>query len=157
MHGPDRTIENRDLHDVLATDRQERADQHRPDVLDAVRGEVGQQDGAGRGRGVHHADHGLLRHAPLTAAREREDERAHERRDETRAVRLPGVKLVAEEKRRRGAEGGDLGERDVDEDHLARQYVDAQVGVDAREDQTHEEGRPQERQEIGEHAVGSNP
>ncbi len=76
-----------------------------------------------------------------------------DRREEARAVRLPGVKLVAEQERRGGAEGGDLGQRDVDEDDLARQHVDTQIGVDAREDQAHEERRPQERQEIGEHAA----
>src|SRR5213593_3529139 len=72
----DQPVEDRDLEDLVAVDGQERADEHRPDVLDAVGGAVGQQDGAGRGRGIDDADHRLLRHAPLAAAREREDQRA---------------------------------------------------------------------------------
>jgi len=72
-------------------------------VFHAVRGAVGQQHGTGRGGGVHDADHRLLGHAPLAGPCEREDERAHERREETGRVRLPGVELVAEENAAVGA------------------------------------------------------
>jgi len=115
----------RDILTFLGADGQERADQHRPDVLDAVRGAIGQQHGAGRRRRVDDTDHGLLRDAPLAATGEGQHERADHRREEAGGVGLPGVELVAEEKRRGRAEGGDLGERDVDEDHLAREDVHA--------------------------------
>jgi len=61
------------------------------------------------------------------------------------------VGLPAQEKRRRRAERGDLSQRDVDEDDLAREDVDAEVGVDAREHQAHEEWRPQDREEVAGH------
>jgi hypothetical protein len=67
------------------------------------------------------------------------------------------VELVAKEERRGRAESGDLGKRDVDEDDLPRQHVDAQIGVDAREDETHQERRPQKGQEIAEHAGARRP
>jgi hypothetical protein len=151
MQEADQAIEDRNLHDVTAGHRQQRAHEHRPDVLDAVGGAVRQQDGAGRGGSVHDSDHGLLRHAPLAAARERKHERADHRREEAGAVRLPRVKLVAEQERSGCAERGDLGERDVDEDDLARQHVDAEIRVDSGENQAHEERRPQKSQEVGEH------
>ena len=64
---------------------------------------------------------------------------------------------MAEQERRRRAQGGDLGERDIHEDDLAGQHVDAEVGVDAGEDQTHEERRPQKGQQIAEHASALRP
>src|SRR5512144_3125241 len=72
---------------------------------------------------------------------------------ETRRVRLPRLELVADQECGGGAERGDLGERDVDEDHLARDDVEAQVGMDAGEDQAHEERKPHQVQQLGAHLV----
>ncbi len=64
-------------------------------------------------------------------------------------VRHRRLQGEVEEERRGGPERRDLGEGDVDEHDLAGQHVDAEVRVDAREDQAHEEGRPEQREEIG--------
>ena len=41
------------------------------------------------------------------------------------------------------AEGRDLGQGEIDEDHAALHYVDAQVGVNARQDEARHKGREQ--------------
>src|SRR5439155_1162930 len=92
------------------------------------------------------------RSTPATA-RQREHERPEERGGEAERVRLPRVGLPAQEKRRGGPERRDLSEGDVHEDDLAREDVDAQVRVDAREHQAHQERRPQDREEIADHAT----
>ena len=69
------------------------------------------------------------------------------------AVSSAAAVLVAEHERRRRAEGGDLRERDVNEDDLAGEHVDAEVGVDAGEDQAHEERHPQDAEEIAHRAL----
>ena len=151
MQQADRRIENRDLHDLGPLDGEQAADEHRADVLDAVRRAVGEEHGGcGRDR-VHDTDHRFLRHVPLARAGKREDERAHDGGREPERVRLPGVELEAEEERRGGAQRGDLRERDVDEDDLAREHVHAQVRVDPREHQTHEEWCPEQREQLEEH------
>jgi hypothetical protein len=51
------------------------------------------------------------------------------------------------------AERGDLGERQVDEDHAAGEHVQAEIGVDPREDQA---GQERQGQQV-EHAALSAP
>ena len=59
--------------------------------------------------------------------------------------------LVADEKGGGGAEGGDLRHGDVDEDHLAREDMHTEIGVNAREHETHQERGPQDGDELGGH------
>jgi hypothetical protein len=42
-----------------------------------------------------------------------------------------------------GAQGGDLRQRQVDEDHAALHYVNSQVGVNARQNEARHKGREQ--------------
>ena len=78
---------------------------------------------------------------------------AEHRCRQAEGVRLPGVHLIAQQERRGRAERGDLRERDVDENDLAGQHVDAEVRVNASEDQAHEERRPQDREERADHVT----
>jgi hypothetical protein len=114
---------------------------------------IGHQHGGGRGDGVHHADHRLLRDVPAPAPAERQDHGARWWRQRV-GVGLPGLRVVAEEERwwrwRR-----DLRHRDIHEDDLAREHVDAEVGVDPGEDQAHEKGRPQNRDQLVDHCCSA--
>jgi hypothetical protein len=49
------------------------------------------------------------------------------------------------------SQGGDLGEREVDEDHPPFDHVDAEVGVDAGDDEGGREGGGEELQDGGVH------
>ena len=88
---------------------------------------------------------------PAPAPAERQDHRAHDGGGQRVGVGLPGLGVVADEERGGGAQRGDLGHRDVHEDDLAGQHVDAEIGVDAGEHQAHQERRPQDRDQVGEH------
>ena len=153
MEDADRRIERGDLDHLGSPDREEVADEHRAHVLGAVRRAIREEHGGCGRDGIDDADHGLLGHVTPPATRQREHQRPDERSGEAERVRLPGVGLPAEEERRRRAEGGDLRERDVHEDDLAGEDVDAEIGVDAGEHQAHEERRPQEREELAGHAI----
>ena len=126
-------------------------------MLGAVRRAVGEQHGGGGRHRVDDADDGLLRHVAPAGSRERQDQGSEECRPEPERVGLPRVQIPAEEERGGGAEGGDLGQGDVDEDDLARQHVHAEIGVDAREHETHQEREPQEREELAGHATATPP
>ena len=59
-----------------------------------------------------------------------------------------------QQQRDRGAERGDLREREVDEDDAPLHDVDAEIGVDAGEDQAGGEGREQEAEHVEIHLTG---
>jgi len=118
-----------------------------------MRGPIGEQHGPRRRDRVDDADHRLLGDVTAPASRQREDERADQGGREPEGVRLPGVGLVSEQERRCRAQGGDLREGDVDEDDLAREHVDPEVRVDARQHQAHEEWCPQDRKELSDHLI----
>ena len=50
------------------------------------------------------------------------------------------------QERGRDAEGGHLGEGEIDEDHAAGEHVEPQVDVDARQHEAGEKGQPQQFQ-----------
>ena len=61
------------------------------------------------------------------------------------------VGVDPDERRGRRAERRDLGQRDVHEHDLPGDDVDAQIGVNPRQDETHQERRPHQRDEVGGH------
>jgi hypothetical protein len=69
----------------------------------------------------------------------------------------PGtVRILAgegEQDGNRRAQGRDLGEREVDEDHPPLHHVDAQVGVDAGQDEAGRERGGEELQDVGVHGA----
>ena len=50
------------------------------------------------------------------------------------------MQVVAGQVGHHGAQRGDLREREVDEDHASLDDVDAEVGVDSRQDEARDEG-----------------
>jgi hypothetical protein len=119
------------------------ADQHLLDVL-GLAGRLGQEQQRGRGRRrVDDADERLVRHLLVPHAGQREERRADEGEAERHQVDHRGVvvRIVAEQDGVDRAERRDLGERQVDEDHLAQEDVDAEVAVDADQDQAHRQRR----------------
>ena len=77
------------------------------------------------------------------AADGREDRRAQEGEHQADPVDATAVRIDAVQHGDGGAERGDLRQREVDEDHAALHHVDAEVGVNAGEDQAGDEGRQQ--------------
>ena len=82
---------------------------------------------------VDHADDGLLRDAPLAGPGQGEDRCADQCGAEAGRVGTDGLERPPDQEGRRSSESGDLGEGDVNEDHLPRDHVDPEVGVDARQ------------------------
>ena len=79
---------------------------------------------------------------------------AHQREDQADPVDPRSVRVVARERQQQrdgAAEGRDLGQGEVHEDDPALHHVDAEVGVDAGQDQAGREGRGQELQHGGVH------
>ena len=75
------------------------------------------------------------------AADGRKDGRANERKNEADGIRGSAVGLDSVKHRNGGAERGDLGQRQVHENHAALHHVDPQVGVNPGQNQTGNERR----------------
>jgi hypothetical protein len=117
-------------------------------MLGPVRRAIHEEHGRRGRHGVDDPDHRLLRDAALSAPGQGQDAGAQQGRAETGRVGHERLDRQVQEERDGRPERGDLGERDVDEDDLARDHVDAKVGVDARQDQAHQERRPHQGEEV---------
>ena len=62
---------------------------------------------------------------------------------------------MAEHERGGRAERRDLRKREIDEDHFARQHLDAEIGVDADEADRHQERRPEECERLAHRAAAA--
>ena len=96
-----------------------------------------------RRRGRHRVDDPddrLLRHGRPERPARREKRGATERERERVPVRGLAADRVPGEERERDAERRHLRERQVHEDDAAREYVEPEVCVDAREDEARQEG-----------------
>ena len=113
-------------------------------MLGALRRAIeGEHAERGRHR-VDDADHCLLPHRCFVGPREREQHGAAAREGERVPVSRLALDRVAVEDRHRDAEGGDLREREVDEDHAAREHVQPEPGVHGGEHQARQEGPEQQ-------------
>ena len=56
---------------------------------------------------------------------------------------------MAEHEAHGGAERGDLGEREIDEDHPPRQHLQPEISVDADEADRDQERRPEKCEGVG--------
>ena len=100
--------------------------------------------GGGRRDGVADADDGFLRNPRAAAADRRKHERADEGEHQADPVDDRRVRVAVGERqqqRDRRAERRDLRERQVDEDDAALDDVDAEIGVDAGQDQAGDKRR----------------
>ena len=137
--------------------RQDVADQHVSEVLRLSRGLAHRQNHGSRGHGVRDADDGFLRDVRLVALDHREDERADEREGQAHPVDRGFVRIVALPDGDRRAQRRDLREREVHEDDAALDDVQAQVGVDARDDERGGDRRKQELKDRPVHPVPTFP
>jgi hypothetical protein len=132
-------------------DGEDVADQHVLEVLGAFRSLAHRQDRRGRRDGVDDADDGLLRDARVRRvmrARQREDRRPRDREPQRPEVGHRIVQVVSGQVGHRGAERGDLREREVDEDDPPLHDVQAEVGVNAGQDQTGHERDHEKREDV---------
>jgi hypothetical protein len=54
------------------------------------------------------------------------------------------------------AERGDLGQREIDEDDIAREHLDAEVGVDTDKTHRYQEGWPEKSERLGHRAAAAS-
>ena len=125
--------------DVAGRDRQDAAHQELLDVLAPLRGPVDDEDGDRRRHRVHDPDDRLLGDRPPVDAAQGEERGAAHREGQGVPVGRLALDGVPGQHRRRDAERGHLGQREVDEDDPPGQHVEPQVDVDAGEDHTGEE------------------
>jgi hypothetical protein len=130
--------------------REDVADQHFFEVLGLRGGFAHGQDGRRRRHRVADADDGFLRDAHAAAANRREDRRAHEGEAQADPIRAPAIWIQACQDGDGCAQSRNLRQRQVDENHAAFYHVDAQVGVDSRQNEAGHEGREQEREGVHE-------
>jgi len=72
-----------------------------------------------------------------------EQNRGQERKAQGVSVGRGALRGMAEHEGNRGAERGDLRQREIDEDHVAREHLDAEIGVDADEADGHQKRWPE--------------
>ena len=153
MEEADDGVEARDLEHLAPAHAQNAADEHSAQMLGPVRRPVGEQHGAGRRDRVDDADHRLLGDVALSTPGEGQDEGAEDGEPEPAGIGFPGLQVEAEEEGGGGAQGGDLGQRDVDEDDFSGDDMKPEVGVDAGQHEAHQERHPHQRQEVAGHEL----
>ena len=125
-------------------------------MLGALRRAVDQQDRGRRRDDVNDADQRFLRQARCPGAREREQHGREQREGERVAVGGGALRRMAEHEGRGRAERGDLRQREIDEDDVARQHLDAEPGVDADETHRHQKRGPKECDRLAHRAAASS-
>src|ERR1035437_9678677 len=138
-------IEKRGLRPLPPCHREDVADEHFLQVLRLLRPFRPHEDGDRRRYRVDDADDRLLRDAGLTVdARHREDRGSQEREAEGEEIGRRRVQIVSGKIRDRRAESRDLREREVNEDDAPLDHVNAEIGVDSREDEARNESGKQD-------------
>ncbi len=144
VHGADRAVEKCQVAHLLRRHGEDRADQKLLDVLRSLRRAVERQHAERGGHRVNDADDRLLLQRFLVRPHERKEHRSADRKGERVPVAGLALHRMAGEDRRGQAEGRDLREREIDEDHAASEDMQAEIGVDAGEDDAGNE-RPQQQ------------
>ena len=117
-------------------------------MLGALRRTIDQENRDGGRYHVDHADQRLLRQPPRPLRREGQEQRGDEREGER--IRISGAALhrMTEHEGDGGAERRDLREREIDEDDLAAQHLDAEIGVNPDQAERDQERRPQQLKRV---------
>ena len=144
MEQADRAVERRGLDHLVPGHREDVAHQHLLQVLGLLHRLAHRQNRRRGGHRVADADDGLLRDARLVAADGREHRRADEREDQADHVGRRAVRLDPVQRGDGSAERGDLRQREIDEDDPALHHVNAQVGMNACQNQARDKRRQQE-------------
>jgi len=148
MEKADREVERNHGEELVGAGRQDVAGQDLLEMLRPLRRAIDQEDRGGGRHHIDHADQRLLRQARREPPRDGEQHRGGEREGERIEICGMALHRMAEHERDRGAERGDLREREVDEDHLAAQHLDSEIDVDPQQAQRDQEGRPQQLQGV---------
>src|SRR5204862_2605312 len=114
------------------------------DVLRALRRAIDGEERRGGGDDVDDADLRFLRDAARPASRRGEERRGGEGEREGMTVRREGLGRMSGDEGEGGPEGRDLREREVDEDHVALEDLQPEVGVDANQGDAGERGKREE-------------
>ena len=117
-------------------------------MFGTLRRPVDQQNGCRRGNNVDDADQRFLWDPRPPAAREREQHCCEQRERERITVGRDALSRMTEHEGDGRAKRRDLCQRQIDEDHFARQHLNAEIGMDADQAHGHQERRPEELQRI---------
>ena len=158
MHEPDGGVDRGGARDLAAAHREHITEEQLPDLVAALRQAIEHHHGErGRDR-IHDADDRFLRNVRRVSGRAwpragaGEQERPGRREHERVRVRSRAAQRMAGKQRGRHAEGGDLREGEIHEDHAAREDVEAEVRVDAGQ---HEAGQQRQREDLGRETHGA--
>src|SRR5262249_21717436 len=103
---------------------------------------------------VYHADQGLLGHACRPSAREGEHDGGKESEDTRVTIGGGALRRMAQHKCDGGPECRNLGERQIDKDHFAREQLQAEMGMDRNEACCDQERRPEQVESV-DHWMGT--
>jgi hypothetical protein len=115
------------------------------------------QDRGGGGHRIGDADDRFLRDTRLAAPDHREDAGADEGEQQAHPVNHRGVRVAARHREQQGdgaAERGDLRQGEIDEDHPTLDDVQAEIRMNARQDQARRERSGQKFEDLAERQVG---
>ena len=146
VNQPEHGVDDRDARDLGPGDPEQGAGKQLFDVLGSARRLRCQQDRGRRRDDENDPDDRLLRDVAVVHPRHAEQSRREQRREEADEVRSRRPGLETGKGRRRPTECRHLRDREVDEDDAAGDDVDAEVGVQAQEDQGGDQRRKHELQ-----------
>ena len=149
MNGADGQVERHDDRQVAGADGEDVSGEDLLDVLSALRCTVDQQECGGGGHHVDHADQRFLRNAARPLARERQQPGGGKGEGERVGVACAALCRMSQHEGHGRPECGDLGQRQVDEHDVARENLDAEIGVDRNQAYRHQERQPQQGKCVG--------
>ena len=156
MEHADGGVQNGRLDHGRPADRQDVPDEHVLQVLGAFGRFAHRKNRSGGRDRVNDSDDGFLWDACLVVrARHGKDGGAGEGEGERPVVGDGVVQVVPGEERCRRSEGGDLGEREIDEDHAALHDMETEICVDPRQDQSSDERDGEKQEQV--HVTGAPP
>jgi hypothetical protein len=126
------------------------------EMLGALRGPVDQQDRSCRRNDVDDPDERFLGHARCPGARERQQHGRQQCEGEGVSVGRKALRGMAEHEGDGRAEGCDLGQREIDENDIAGEYLDSEVSVDGDKTRRYQEGWPEKCERLGHFALAAS-
>jgi hypothetical protein len=111
-------------------------------MFDALRRTVDEEDRNGGGDDIDHADQRFPRNAAGPSPGEGQQHRCEQRERQRISISGGVLSRMTEHECDRRADGGDLRERQVNEDDFAGEDLDAEIGVDTDEAGRYQECRP---------------
>ena len=148
MQQPHRRIERNNERNVVEPAGENVSGEDLLQMFGALRRPVDQQNGCRRGNDVDNADQRLLWDPRPPAPRECQQHSGEQREGERIAVGRDALGRMAEHEGDGRTQRRDLGQRQIDEDHFAGQYLNAEIGVDADQAHRHQKRRPEKLQRI---------